>query len=132
MKKITNLILAIAVIMTLQNTTNAIQTKAVAEQTQINQNTAKQAKIMTDEVANSSFDKKLFSNFKSEKKKIKEILMRPSTSCVTFSRIPIKGILISSSKRKKIIYNNLESSWKFQGSRFASVSTQVSLFHQCH
>ena len=58
MKKITNLILAVAVIMTLQNTTNAIQTKAVAEQTQINQNTAKQAKIMTDEVANSSFDKK--------------------------------------------------------------------------
>ena len=43
MKKITNLILAIAVIMTLQNTTNAIQTKAVAEQNQINQNTAKQA-----------------------------------------------------------------------------------------
>ena len=58
MKKITNLILAIAVIMTLQNTTNAIQTKAVAEQNKINQNTAKQAKIMTDEVANSSFDKK--------------------------------------------------------------------------
>lgn len=59
MKKITNLILAIAVIMTLQNTTNAIQTKAVAEQNKINQNTAKQAKIMTDEVANSSFDKNL-------------------------------------------------------------------------
>lgn len=46
--------------------------------------------------------------------------MRPSVSCVTFSCSPIKGILISSSKRKKIIYNNLKGSWKSQGSRFAS------------
>lgn len=58
MKKITNLILAIIALVSVQISANAIQTKAVQEQTQINQNTAKQAKIMADEVANSSFDKK--------------------------------------------------------------------------
>lgn len=41
-------------------------------------------------------------------------------------RAPIKGILISSNREKKIIYNNLEDSWKSQGSRFASVSIQIS------
>lgn len=58
MKKFTNLVLALSIIIALQNSVNAIQTNAVKEQTQINKNTAKQAQTITEEVANNSFDKK--------------------------------------------------------------------------
>ena len=59
MKKFTIYLITLVMFVSLATGANAIQTKNVKEQTEINQNNAKQAKIIAEEAANNSIDKKI-------------------------------------------------------------------------